>query len=378
MPDTRDRPDGAPASPDSPGERPEYRLYRARPRLLPGRRSDGGSLLDELRRAPSRDGAPGAPGRRRRSLTVGRAAAWVAAGLASWVLIALLAFLVSSLVQAEHVSDATEQALDPGGPGLTAPTTTLILGSDQRTEGTREPGASTSGPSRADTILLMRSGGGKAAKLSIPRDTVVDIPGSGRNKINASYAIGGAALTIRTVKAFLGIEVNHVVEVDFERFPQLVDAMGGITYRGGCVVSRINGGARNGGYTLRLRAGKTKIDGEQALALARTRRNLCNPGEGDLSRARRQQKILGAMKSKVFSPFGFLRLPLISWAAPQTVKSDMAGPTLLAFAAGMAISGDAPTRVLRPSGAVRLPDGGDGLAVSEQERRDEVRRFLDG
>jgi anionic cell wall polymer biosynthesis LytR-Cps2A-Psr (LCP) family protein len=154
--------------------------------------------------------------------------------------------------------------------------------------------------------------------------------------------------------------------------------MGGITYHGGCVVSRINGGARNGGVTLRLRAGSTKINGKQALALARTRKNLCNTREDDRTRARRQQKILSAMKSRVFSPVGFLRLPLIGWAAPQTVKSDMAGPTLLAFAAGMAISGDAPTRVLQASGRVRLPDGGDGLTVSDEEKRSEVRRFLAG
>jgi LCP family protein required for cell wall assembly len=378
MPDTRDRPDRPPGAPD---ERPEYRLYRTRPRLLPGRRRESGSLLDELRRKPPRgddDGADGRGGLRRGRLSAWRIVGWVVAGLAGWVLIALLAFLVSSLAQGQQVSDATEAALDAGGPGLTSPATTLILGSDQRTKATREPGASTSGPSRADTILLMRSGGGSAAKLSIPRDTVVEIPGRGRNKINASYAIGGAALTVETVKQFLGIEVNHVVEVDFERFPELVDAMGGITYQGGCVVSRINGGARNGGYTLRLRAGKTKIDGEQALALARTRTNLCNRGEGDLSRARRQQKILGAMRSKVFSPFGFLRLPLITWAAPRTVKSDMSGPSLLAFAAGMAVSGDAPTRVLKPTGGERLPDGSAGLTVSDEEKAAEVRRFLRG
>ena len=84
------------------------------------------------------------------------------------------------------------------------------------------------------------------------------------------------------------------------------------------------------------------------------------------------------MRSKVFSPVGFLRLPLITWAAPRTVKSDMSGPTLLAFAAGMASSGDAPTRVLKPTGGERLPDGGAGLTVSEAERAAEVRRFLRG
>jgi LCP family protein required for cell wall assembly len=377
MPDTRDRSEAPDERPVAPAERPQYRLYRTRPRLLPGRSREGGSLLDDLRgRRPARgERRPTLPGRRK-PITVWRVLRWVAGAIVAWLLISLAAFLVSSLLQGQQVSDATERALDPGGAGLFAPTTTLILGSDQRTQSTAEPGSSTEGPSRADTILLMRSGGGASSKLSIPRDTVVDIPGAGRNKINAAYAIGGAALTIATVKQFLGIEVNHVIEVDFERFPELVDAMGGITYRGGCVVSRINGGFRNGGYTLRLPAGESHIDGDQALALARTRTNLCNRSEGDLSRARRQQKILGAMRSRVFSPAGFVRLPVIAWAAPRTVKTDMGGPTLLAFAAGVAASGDAPTRVLRPSGSVTLPDGGSGLVVSEAERQAEVRRFL--
>jgi LCP family protein required for cell wall assembly len=100
---------------------------------------------------------------------------------------------------------------------------------------------------------------------------VVDIPGHGRNKINAAYAIGGAALTVQTIKQYLGIPIDHVFEVNFDNFPALVDAMGGIDYTGGCVVSRINGGFKNGGFTLRLRRGTTHINGKQALALARTR-----------------------------------------------------------------------------------------------------------
>ena len=148
----------------------------------------------------------------------------------------------------------------------------------------------------------MRTGGGHSAKLSIPRDTVVDIPGHGRNKINAAYAIGGAALTVQTIKQYLGIPIDHVFEVNFDNFPALVDAMGGINYTGGCVVSRINGGFKNGGFTLRLQRGTTHINGKQALALARTRHNACNPKENDLTRARRQQKVISAMKSRVFSP----------------------------------------------------------------------------
>ena len=92
------------------------------------------------------------------------------------------------------------------------------------------------------------------------------------------------------------------------------------------MVSRINGGSKNGGYTLRLHRGENHLDGKQALALARTRKNECNPAENDLSRARRQQKILSAIKSRLVSPSTFIRLPLVSWQAPKAIRSDMAGP----------------------------------------------------
>ena len=188
--------------------------------------------------------------------------------------------------------------------------------------------------------MLLRIGGGANASLSIPRDTVVDIPGHGANKINAAYAFGGPALATKTVKEFLGIEVNHVVEVSFENFPQLIDALGGVTYKADAVLSKINGGKRNGGSTLRLKQGETEIDGEQALALARTRKNLLQPGENDLDRARRQQQLVAAMKDKLTSFETFIRLPWVSWAAPKAVRSDMAGPSLLGVAAASMTGGD--------------------------------------
>ena len=214
----------------------------------------------------------------------------------------LLLFLVSAQVQRQKVNDAAGSALNDSGFPLTSPNTILVLGSDARTKGTKEPGANIGGPSRSDTILLMRVGGGRSARLSIPRDTFADIPGHGSDKINAAYALGGPGLAVKTVEQYLGIEINHLVEVNFENFPAFIDSLGGIDYTGGCVISRINGGYRNGGYTLRLKPGKNHLDGEQALALARTRKNECNPAEDDLSRARRQQKILGAIKSRLLHP----------------------------------------------------------------------------
>lgn len=349
---------------------PEYKVYRTRPRLLQ-RGRDGGSLLDELRGAP-----PGAPPKRRRRITVGRVVKWLVLAVVAWLVLSLVLFLVSATLEQDAVPSSAQAQLDRGGVGLTSPQTTLVLGSDRRTPGTKEPGANVAGPSRSDSILLLRFGGGHSSKLSIPRDTVVDIPGHGRDKINAAYAIGGPALTIQTIKQYLGIKIDHVFLVNFANFPALIDAMGGIDYTGGCVVSRINGGFKNGGFTLRLRKGTTHIDGRQALALARTRENLCNKREDDRTRARRQQKILSAMKSRVFSLGGFLRLPLISWNVPKSVQTDMSGPSLLGYALGLAINGNAPTNVLKPSGFEQLPNGGDGLDVSDAEKQAEVERFL--
>src|ERR1700719_2084346 len=133
--------------------------------------------------------------------------------------------------------------------------------------------------------MLIRTGGSHSARLSIPRDTVVDIPGHGLQKINAAYAFGGPALSISVIKRYLGVPINHVVEVNFENFPQLIDAMGGVDYTGGCVLSRLDGAIIRRGYTLPLPAGTSDLDGKAALALARTRENLCVPSETDIQRA---------------------------------------------------------------------------------------------
>jgi LCP family protein required for cell wall assembly len=359
---------------------PQYTVYRSRPRLL--RRDDG---IDDLRTdIPRPDGEPPRPKRRwlpwrrrpgRRRFSFGRFLAWLCAALVLWVGISFILFLISAQL---HSTSSADSQLAGSGFTLTSPNTILVLGSDARVKGKAEPGAQIGGPSRSDSILLMRLGGGRNATLSIPRDTVVDIPGHGRNKINSAYAFGGAALATKTIENYLGIEVNHVIEVNFENFPQLIDALGGITYKGGCVVSKINGGAKNGGTTLRLRAGTHELDGDQALALARTRHNECNPRENDLTRARRQQKVLSAIKDKVVSVETFVRLPWVSWAAPKAVHSDMAGPSLLGLVGADLIGGGAKRLVLKPSGAVTLPDGGAGLTVSEAEKRNDVGKFLAG
>jgi LCP family protein required for cell wall assembly len=358
-------------------EPPQYTKYRARPGLLSRLRGNReGSPVSELKehRGAPADAPPGAPApytphRRRRRITRGRVAKWVATALAVWIGISLLLFLVSAQIQQGKVSDETSDALAGGGLPLTSPTTILVLGSDQRSSDTAEPGSSTTARGRSDSILLLRVGGGANSRLSIARDTVVDIPGSGRQKINAAYAIGGAPLAIRTVSQYLGTDINHLIEVSFADFPELIDAMGGIAYKGSCVVARVNGGYRNGGVTIRIRSGeKEHLNGKQALALARVRKNDCNRRENDLTRARRQQRILAAMRTRLISPAGFIRLPWVSWQIPRTFRTDMSGPTLMAVFAAMAVGGTPETRVL-----------GTETGVVPEDRRDRaVARFLEG
>jgi LCP family protein required for cell wall assembly len=385
--------------PDPPEPPPEYTKYRATPRLPGLRPRSGEPGLDGLRRAeddgddrrpggfqPRGAAPPPPPPRRRlrrprlrgvpgRPLSKGRVVTWLVLAALAWIALSLLLFLVSAQIEQDQLTGK----VDLGGAGfpLTSPNTVLVLGSDARPKGSKEPGAATSG-SRSDSILLMRVGGGRNARLSIPRDTVVDIPGHGRDKINAAYAYGGDALAVQTIEQYLGIQVNHLIEVNFVNFPHLIDAMGGVSYTGGCVVSKINGGFKNGGYTLRLKKGKSHIDGKQALALARTRHNLCNPRESDLTRARRQQKLLSAMKSRLFSPGAFLRLPWISWNVPKALRSDMSGPTLMGLFGVLATSGSPATRILKPDGFEASPGGGSGLHVSDAEKQRDVARLLRG
>ena len=144
------------------------------------------------------------------------------------------------------------------------------------------------------------------------------------------------------------------------------------------MISKINGGSRNGGTTLRLKAGTHELTGEEALMLARTRHNDCRPSEDDKARARRQQKILQAIKSKVISFETFIRLPWVSWAAPKAIRSDMSGLTLLGLIGAELIGGEAKKFVLTPSGATTLPDGGAGLTVDDAAKQEIVSQFLEG
>jgi len=366
-----------------PSEPPDYRVYKARRGFLRRlfRRSDDERFADLDKRKPKpapktaagrkADGGrakfdPLHPERHdytsdeRRRIQPGRIIKWVALACLGWALLSLTLFMISAHNQSSKVPEKTKAALDDSGNLLTSANNILVLGSDKR--------KGEQGRGRADTIMLMRYGGGKASRLSIPRDTLVDIPGYGPNKINAAYALGGAPLMIETVKQFLDIEINHIIEINFKGFPKFVDSMGGINMTfDNCVRSRFEG------RVIRFKEGENHLDGEQALDAVRIRNNECDLSESDLTRARRQQKFLESVKSRLYNPFLFPRWPWIGWRAPQAIQSDLGGPGLMALYWDMQTSGSLKPQILEPVNPAANP-----LEVSEAEKQQKVQAFLDG
>jgi LCP family protein required for cell wall assembly len=219
--------------------------------------------------------------------------------------------------------------------------------------------------------MIMHVSFGSVRKVSILRDSQAAIPGHGVQKINAAYALGGAGLAIRTVEQFMGngLRINHLLEISFQNFPKLIDALGGIdVHLNRCIHSN-----RFGGKVLVLHKGDQHLSGKQALQFSRVRENRCAPNEDDRARARRQQQVLSAIRSRLLTPTAFFRMPWVAWAAPRTVRSDMHGPGLSMLFLDLLTGGGGKTQVLLPSGS-----NGTELIVSEAAKARAVRMLLYG
>lgn len=167
-----------------------------------------------------------------------------------------------------------------------APVTFLLVGSDTRAD--VAPGDLPD--ARSDAIMLARFAGDRehAQVVSLPRDSWVDIPGHGYDKINAAYALGGPPLLIQTIEQLTGVRIDHYAAIDFDGLIQVTDDLGGIDV----VVSETTS---NGPHT--FTAGLNHLDGDRARWYVGQRYDL--PG-GDFDRVRRQQNYLRAMFTKLF------------------------------------------------------------------------------
>jgi len=229
-----------------------------------------------------------APGRRRRLRPV---VVILLALLLAWP-IGLFFWANGKIVHTPALSGAA------GTPG----TTYLLVGSDSRADGTVTDGAE---GQRSDTILVLHvAPNGKAAMVSLPRDTYVQIEGYGGNKLNAAYSFGGGPLLVTTVEGLTGLTVDHYVEIGMGGVVSVVDAVGGVNL---CLDYDVNDELSQLVWT----AGCHDVDGTTALAFARMR---YSDPLGDIGRQARQRQVIGAIvqrtatPSTLLNPFAQLRI----------------------------------------------------------------------
>ncbi|MDD7937655.1 LCP family protein [Actinomycetospora lutea] len=269
-----------------------------------------GGMIDQDGRGPDPDEERGRRRRGVRALVYG-----------------LIALLVLVLLAAAGVVIVTQQLgsqvgrypsvfapIDPSSrPADSAGQTFLLIGTDSRspepTTGTEAAPDAVFGSQRSDVIMVatIAENGQSASVVSIPRDSYVDIPGRGQNKINAALAFGGPPLLIQTVEQLTAVHIDHYAVIDFAGFAQMTDAVGGID---------VNVGQESERDGVVVPAGEQHLDGAQALVYVRERKSL--PG-GDLDRVRRQQAALRAFLEKALSS-GTLSSPTGAYALVDTVS----------------------------------------------------------
>lgn len=409
--------------PDRP---PEYNVYRSRKGFFSRLRSPDLSRLRKGSRGeaekPGREREPGRGRRERRGrrsrpggITPRRVLKWVALAALGWILLSFLAFAVSAQIQSFKLSGEAKDALHGNPLLLPSAQTILVLGTDARPPNPKEPGAAPSqkcfeqqekgesphapcsqGEFRADTLMLIRAGGGTFRKLSIPRDSYAEIPGQAPQKINAAFALGGAALQVKTIENFLGIKIDHLAIVDFTGFEKLIDAVGGVEVNvPHKLCADISGGAGHGqgGITLRLHKGENTLDGQKALAYSRVREPSECPGPGksaytlgyeDLDREKAQQSVINGVKDRLTDPlrlpYNFIKGPIIGWDAPKAFVSDMGFFTMPQLVLAAAIGGGSTADVLcsKPKEACNLSGPEGSIEAPESARRAAAHRLIKG
>jgi LCP family protein required for cell wall assembly len=183
------------------------------------------------------------------------------------------------------------------------------------------------GAPRSDTMILLTIDPltRTAGMLSIPRDMWVNIPGFGYSRINTAYSSGegnklpggGPELARKTVEQFIGVPVQYYAQIDFFTFVEFIDLIGGIDVYNDEELRLDPVG--EGKDKIRLTCcGMRHMGGEKALAYVRYRKG----DEGDVGRAKRQQKAILAIRDKVLSPENF---PVLLGKARQFYEEFSAG-----------------------------------------------------
>ena len=197
----------------------------------------------------------------------------------------------------EVVAELSDRPADGGALNF------LVIGSDSRDALPEDFGEfGNFAGERADVVMIVQLIDGRVQILSLPRDLKVSLPDHGTQKINAAYAFGGAPLMVKTVREVTGIEIHHFAAIDFFGFSQLVDELGGVTIT-------FPNPARDLKSGLDVPAGEVLLDGQMALAYARSRQyqelrsgSWVSVDGSDLGRIGRQQRLIFAMLSAAKRP----------------------------------------------------------------------------
>lgn len=293
------------------------------------------------------------------------------------VLLAYVVFLVAVPVLAWNRVDKVDAAPDGDRPIDSAGTNYLLVGSDSREgltdEQKSEFGTGDAGGRRTDSIMLLHvpRGFGPPVLLSLPRDSYVEIPGHGSNKINAAFSWGGPELLTATVEQNTGLRVDEYVEIGFGGFVDVVESVNGVEM---CLPEPIQDEKAH----IDLPAGCQMLNGPNALGYVRMR---YSDPKGDLGRVQRQQQFLSALTKRVLTP-GTLLNPVRYWNVGMstgdalTAGEDTSVIDMLGFFLGMrAISSGAGVAMTVPVAGTDNNEAGS-VVIWDEEKAEALFRAL--
>ena len=209
------------------------------------------------------------------------------------------------------------------------------------------------GTLNSDSIMLLHMGSGRPVLISIPRDSYVEIPGHGWNKMNAALAYGGASLLIQTVENATGLKIDHYMGIGFGGLVAVVNKIGGVPI---CLKTAINDSYSG----VHLSAGCHNLNGDQALAFVRDRHSFTTE---DLQRIQDQRAFLSALLKKATSPGVYLN-PFTALPFGSTAASSMSvdtGTSLLDLAHAASALRDPQTGTVPIANANYVTNAGDSV-----------------
>lgn len=249
--------------------------------------------------------------------------AWLLAGLFVLVLAGGLAFYSPfHESQAGAISPGEDAPELPPLPGKRI--TFLVMGVDEREDDV----------GRADSMMVVTYDPAtqQLSALSIARDTWVEIPGHGYDKVNHSYAFGREKLAVATVQRLLGIPIDYAVLLSFQGFQKVIDAVGGVQIEAEKRMyyhDPTDTSMGPDGLLIDIQPGLQLMDGETALKYARFR----SDEEGDFGRMRRQQQVFKELMRTAATPAIVGKLPQLIPAMGETVQTDLPVVQMLRLAA---------------------------------------------